>query len=240
MNRHLRFACLASLTVSALALGSTGALGAPGSTTAVPTAGACALVKGTPTADNKPTFDLKLSGFGGGARVIISDGTHRQEVRVASNGKFVDDDVKFATYQVKQKHGGASVQCTSVAKEDTTKPDATKPVDVTSASARYLGKTGDVPCIIVSGGLVPAFGGTITAAGPGTVKYRWVRSDGSVSGVLPLTFTEAGTKDVPLMRWDGVALQGTDKFSGSAQITIVGDDTKSNRAEVTLNCVIPK
>lgn len=242
MNRHLRFACLASLTASALALGSTGALGAADATTAAPAVGTCALVKGAPTADNKPTFDLKLSGFGKGARVVISDGTHRQEVRVASNGKFVDEDVTFASYTVREKNTGASVTCTTVAKEDPAKPDpakpdAAKPVDVTAASARYLGKAGNVPCLIFSPGIVPKFGGSITAAGPGTVKYRWVRSDGFVSGALSLTFTAAGTQDVPMMVWEGVLLQKSpDTFTGSAQITIVGDDTKSNRAEVTLTC----
>ncbi|EFL12858.1 hypothetical protein [Streptomyces sp. C] len=247
MTRHPRFALVvpfaaaACVLAPAMAAPQAAAFGRFGSEAlaAVPTA-ACALVKGEAGPDQKPTYDLKLSGFDRGARVTISGSGTSQDVRVASNGKYVDENVKYGTYTVKVRNSNSPpLTCSKVAEEPAV---PAKTVDVTSATAKYEApKQGDVGCVIVSPGIVPAFIGTITTAGPGTVKYRWVRSDGFVSGVMTLTFAQAGTQNVPRMSWDGVLLSHSpDKFTGWAQITIVGDDTKSNRAEVSLTCVEPK
>ncbi|MGW6858376.1 hypothetical protein [Streptomyces xanthophaeus] len=233
MTRHHRFALLAAAAcVLATAFAAPQAVAAP--------AGICALVKGEPGLDKKSTYDLKLSGFDRGARVTISGGTSSQNVRVASNGKYVDEDVTYGTYTVKERNRNTPpVTCSKVPEEPAGQADPqAKTADVTSVTAKYLGKQGDIGCIIFPDGVVPGFDGTISTSGPGTVKYRWTRSDGLVSGAATLTFTAAGSQNVPKMSWDGVALKkAPDKFTGWAQITIVGEDAKSNRADVSLTCV---
>jgi len=75
------------------------------------------------------------------------------------------------------------------------------------------------------------FYATITANGPGTVTYRWERSDGGYSDVQSITFNEAGTKTTTL-QWD---LSGS--ASGWHRIHVLTPyDAASNPVYYTLNC----
>src|SRR5262245_40754341 len=59
-------------------------------------------------------------------------------------------------------------------------------VSLTASPTNYKGKC---PAVI-------HFKGTITTNGPGTVKYKFLRSDGAIALVKTLTFAAAGTKTV--------------------------------------------
>ncbi|MEU9717068.1 hypothetical protein [Streptomyces sp. NPDC047976] len=200
---------------------------------------ACTLVKGAPTGDGTATYDLALSGFQGNTRVVISGPGRTREARVASDGTYTAENVPYGDYRVKAKNRSSPQVTCGKAPREAEKPaePQAKTADVLSVTVTSLVRQGTIPCQIASGDIVPQFGGTIATAGPGTVKYRWTRSDGFVSGVMTLTFTQAGYQSVPTMKWDGVRLRSSpDKFTGWAQITIVGEDTKSNRAELDVSC----
>ncbi|WCD88330.1 hypothetical protein KPP03845_104736 [Streptomyces xanthophaeus] len=241
MNRQQRCALFAPCVVSALVLTPATAATAAGSgAPARAPAAVCALVKGEPAADGKATFDLKLSGFRGGARVTISGPELKADARVASNGRYVDENVKHGDYTVRERNRNApAVTCSKVAAEPD-KPPASKTADVTAATATQQTKTGKVPCVIFSPELPVKFTGTITSATAGDVKYRWTLSNGKVSGVLTLNFTQPGTQNVPVHEWGATGLVAKgDQLSGWGQISIIGDDTKSNRAEFSITCVTP-
>ncbi|MGB8708135.1 MAG: hypothetical protein WCD72_09380 [Dehalococcoidia bacterium] len=75
------------------------------------------------------------------------------------------------------------------------------------------------------------FYATITANGPGTVTYRWERSDGGYSDIQSITFYEAGTKTTTL-QWE---LSGS--ASGWHRIHVLTPyDAASNPVYYTLNC----
>ncbi|MBN2462550.1 MAG: hypothetical protein JXB43_02995 [Dehalococcoidia bacterium] len=75
------------------------------------------------------------------------------------------------------------------------------------------------------------FYATITANGPGTVTYRWERSDGGYSDIQSITFYEAGTKTTTL-QWE---LSGP--ASGWHRIHVLTPyDAASNPVYYTLNC----
>lgn len=241
MNRQQRCALFAPCLVSALVLTPATAATAAGS--GVPArapAAACALVKGEPAADGKATFDLKLSGFRGGARVTITGPGLKTDARVASNGRYVDENVKHGDYTVKERNRNTPALTCSKVPAEADKPPAPKTADVTGATATQTTKTGKVPCIVHGPELPVRFVGTITAATAGDVKYRWTLSNGTVSGVLTLNFAQPGTQNVPVHEWKPTGLVFTgDQLSGWGQISIIGDDTKSNRAEFSMTCVTP-
>ena len=75
------------------------------------------------------------------------------------------------------------------------------------------------------------FYATITANGPGTVTYRWERSDGGYSDIQSITFNEAGTKTTTF-QWD---LSGS--ATGWHRIHVLTPyDAASNPVFYTLNC----
>ncbi len=75
------------------------------------------------------------------------------------------------------------------------------------------------------------FNATITATGPGTVTYRWERSDGGYSDVQSITFYEAGTKTTTL-QWEL-----STSASGWHRIHVLTPyDAASNPVYYTLNC----
>jgi len=75
------------------------------------------------------------------------------------------------------------------------------------------------------------FYATITANGPGTVTYRWERSDGGYSDIQSITFFEAGIKTTTL-QWE---LSGP--ASGWHRIHVLTPyDAASNPVYYTLNC----
>jgi hypothetical protein len=75
------------------------------------------------------------------------------------------------------------------------------------------------------------FFATITANGPGTVAYRWERSDGANSDIQSITFYEAGTKTTTL-QWE---LSGS--ASGWHRVHVLTPyDAASNPVYYTLNC----
>ncbi|MGD0352283.1 MAG: hypothetical protein ABSB38_02100 [Dehalococcoidia bacterium] len=75
------------------------------------------------------------------------------------------------------------------------------------------------------------FYATITANGPGTVTYRWERSDGGYSDIQSITFYAAGTK-ITTLQWE---LSGS--ASGWHRIHVLTPyDAASNPVYYTLNC----
>jgi hypothetical protein len=75
------------------------------------------------------------------------------------------------------------------------------------------------------------FYATITVNGPGTVTYRWERSDGGYSDIQSIAFSGAGTKTATL-QWD---LSGT--ASGWHRVHVLTPyDAASNPVYYTLNC----
>jgi hypothetical protein len=75
------------------------------------------------------------------------------------------------------------------------------------------------------------FSAAITANSPGTITYRWERSDGSATSVFGLTFANAGTLSVA-NQWSLAATT-----SGWARVHILSPiDATSNQANFSLNC----
>jgi len=105
-------------------------------------------------------------------------------------------------------------------------PPAPAPFAITSVIANTSPSTFTGPCPKTF-----AFYATITANGPGTVAYRWERSDGRYSDMQSITFYEAGTKTTTL-QWD---LGET--ASGWHRVHILTPyDAASNPVYYTLNC----
>jgi len=80
------------------------------------------------------------------------------------------------------------------------------------------------------------FTGRITANREGTVRYRWLRSDGSVSGEETLVFATAGVKTVSSY-WElgGGMATYRDRWM---QLEIVAPNSRvSNQAEFDLKCI---
>jgi hypothetical protein len=77
------------------------------------------------------------------------------------------------------------------------------------------------------------FTGTITMNGPGTVTYRWERSDGTNKPTQTLTFTAAGSQIVT-DQWTGIA---SAVRSGWQRIHVnTPNELFSNQATFTNNC----
>jgi hypothetical protein len=80
------------------------------------------------------------------------------------------------------------------------------------------------------------FTGRITANREGTVRYRWLRSDGAVSGEQTLVFAAAGTQTVT-SHWElgGGMATYRDRWK---QIEITAPNSRlSNQAEFNLKCI---
>ncbi len=74
--------------------------------------------------------------------------------------------------------------------------------------------------------------GTITANGPGTVSYKWERSDGALPPTQTVTFTQAGTKTVT-GSW---FLSGT--YSGWLQLHVIApNEMSSTQTAIVSQCV---
>ena len=100
------------------------------------------------------------------------------------------------------------------------------PFAVTSVIANTSPSTFTGPCPKTF-----TFYATIAVNGPGTVTYRWERSDGAYSEIQGITFYEAGAKTTTL-QWD---LSGS--ASGWHRIHVLTPyDAASNPVYYTLNC----
>ena len=75
------------------------------------------------------------------------------------------------------------------------------------------------------------FYATITANGPGTVTYRWERSDGGSSDVQSITFNAAGTKTI-MLQWE----LSTSSSGWYRVHVLTPNNAVSNQAYYTLNC----
>lgn len=76
--------------------------------------------------------------------------------------------------------------------------------------------------------------GTIMANGPGTVSYKWERSDSAITPVQTVTFTEAGTKTVT-GSW---FLSGN--YSGWLRLHVVApNEMNSNQTAIVSQCQAP-
>lgn len=124
MNRHARYALLAPLLVSAVAMPSTMArAAAPAAPAAAPQA-ACALVAAPNT--NPQEFDLTLTGFRANQNVEIK-GPEQFTVTTDQQGNAKTEDVKKGNYTAKPKGQGQgqgnqnrSVSCSKPARGTTT------------------------------------------------------------------------------------------------------------------------
>lgn len=75
--------------------------------------------------------------------------------------------------------------------------------------------------------------GTITANGPGTVSYKWERSDGALPPTQTVTFAQAGTKTVT-GSW---FLSGT--YSGWLQLHVIApNEMNSNQTAIVSQCPV--
>lgn len=73
--------------------------------------------------------------------------------------------------------------------------------------------------------------GTITANGPGTVSYKWERSDASTPPVQTITFDQAGTKTVSRDWW----LSGN--YSGWMRLVVIApNEMVSNQTAIVSQC----
>ncbi|MDD5647443.1 MAG: hypothetical protein PHY03_00750, partial [Dehalococcoidia bacterium] len=100
------------------------------------------------------------------------------------------------------------------------------PFAVTSVIANTSPSTFTGPCPKTF-----TFYATIAVNGPGTVTYRWERSDGGYSDIQSITFYEAGAKTSTL-QWD---LSGP--ATGWHRIRVLSPyDAASNLVYYTLNC----
>ena len=105
-------------------------------------------------------------------------------------------------------------------------PPAAIPFAVTGVIANTSPSTFTGPCPKTF-----TFYATIAVNGPGTVTYRWERSDGEYSEIQSITFYEAGAKTTTL-QWD---LSGP--ASGWHRIHVLTPyDAASNPVYYTLNC----
>ena len=79
------------------------------------------------------------------------------------------------------------------------------------------------------------FNGTVAANGPGTVTYKWVRSDGASGPVQTLIFSSAGSQAVSADDW---TFGGSgSSYSGWEKVQILTpNSTESNQASFSLNC----
>jgi hypothetical protein len=76
------------------------------------------------------------------------------------------------------------------------------------------------------------FTGVITANSPGTVTYRWERSDGVISPLQSATFSASGTQIVS-ETW-----QIWGAYSGWERLHVLTpNDSLSNQASFTLTCL---
>ena len=130
--------------------------------------------------------------------------------------------------------------------EETPSPVAETTVTATPTPTRETGGFAVVGTTLVANpashtGPCPVkitFSGSITANGPGTVKYTFIRSDGARdSRDLSLDFTGPGSKTVETTWTLGAADPAFQPFRGSQQIKILSpNEMESERANFELNC----
>ena len=105
-------------------------------------------------------------------------------------------------------------------------PPAPIPFSVTSVTANTNPSTFTGACPKTF-----TFYATITANGPGTVTYRWERSDGGYSDPQSVTFYEAGTKTTT-SQWE----LSTSSSGWHRAHVLTPNDAASNPVYYTLNC----
>jgi hypothetical protein len=129
--------------------------------------------------------------------------------------------------------GARTPEATLIAAQAATSVAATSAAQV--LSFRVTNPTADVsPDVITSCPITLSLQGTVTANQPGTVTYRWERSDGVLLPLNNLTFSTAGTKTVT-DTW------GINYFTGGwARLKIVSPETtQSSQASFTFKSPIP-
>ncbi|MHA5054785.1 hypothetical protein [Streptomyces sp. SD15] len=198
MNRHRRYALLAPLLVSSVALPPTTAAQAapadrPPAALSAPAGPSCKLEVAPGT---KPVeFDLVLTGFKAGERVQI-EGPKRFTGVINGQGKFDEENVPRGNYTVIT---GNKKTRNRIACEKPPRTPAAPALDVTDADAKAIAPTGPVDCAKPQD---VKFQGTLTGTGTGTVKYVWNGPNGkqsapSVEFTQPSTNTTVFTVTAP-------------------------------------------
>ncbi|MFD8985156.1 hypothetical protein [Streptomyces sp. NPDC059564] len=191
MNRHARYALLAPLLVTAVAMPSTMAhAAAPAAPAAAPQA-ACALVAAPNT--NPQEFDLTLTGFRANQNVGIT-GPEQFTVTTDQQGNAKTEDVKKGNYTAKPKGGqgqgnqNRSVGCTKPARGTTT----TTTVRITDVDVAAPATNPEVDCSVPQS---VTFTGKLTGTGTGEVEVFWQGNSKASSPLVKFTApdTSAGS-----------------------------------------------
>ncbi|MEU3774210.1 hypothetical protein AB0F11_13570 [Streptomyces sp. NPDC032472] len=241
MNRY-RFTLVSAIMASSLTMPAAALSPEEGASVSsrAPSA-SCALVKGQPGGDGKPTYDLTGSGFKEGP-VQIKSKYGRSTTSASASGAFTKKDQGYADYQVRQGNRNW-VQCTKVAK--TGDEDATKNKNATvasvEASIHNVNKASfvndDYPCGAAPKPIDILAFATIVTSDAGTVKYRWIGT-GKIADtdVHTINFTDSDVQQVATRIDLGVDKKG-DVGLGWAQLVILGDKAKtSNRIDWHITC----
>ncbi|MFD9357265.1 hypothetical protein [Streptomyces sp. NPDC060031] len=184
MNRHVRYALLAPLAASAVAL--TPAMAAhasPAAPAAAPQA-TCKLVVAPGT--NPVEFDLVLTGFKAGQQVKVR-GPENFTRTANPQGSFTEEDVKKGSYTARATGGrnNPAVGCSKPTRTPATAAADISDVDVTGASTT---PAVDIDCSVAQN---VTFQGKLTGTGTGNVKYKW--SGAGKTSTPTVKFTEPST-----------------------------------------------
>ncbi len=158
----------------------------------------------------------------GATSVSIDQGIGQVDVA----GTRVISPAQSTVYTISATNSAGTVTRTVTTTVSSALPPPAMPFAVTSVVANSTPATFSGSCPKTF-----TFYATITVNGPGTVTYRWERSDGGYSDVQSLTFSQAGAK-IATFQWD---LGQT--ASGWHRIHILTPyDAASNPVYYTLNC----
>ncbi|MFE1556770.1 hypothetical protein ACFW6V_17535 [Streptomyces sp. NPDC058734] len=160
MNRHARYALLAPLLVTAVAMPSTMAAQA-----APAPQGACKLVVAPGT--NPVEYDLVMTGFKGGQLLRVS-GPEEFQRNADGAGSVTEEDVKKGAYTVKSGWG-RNEQTTGCTKA----PRSPAPVKVRITDAEITGASTTPAAVDCSKPQNVTFQGKFTGTGTGEVDYFW-------------------------------------------------------------------
>lgn len=192
MNRHLRYALLAPLLVTSVALPSSMAAHAASADRQPAVLGAT----GSPSCKlevepgtKPPEYNLLLTGFKPNQKVRIQ-GPAKFGGVTDSQGKFDEENVPRGNYTVLtgSKRHPKRIGCAKPPK-----PPVQKVPDITDVDARAVFPT--VPTVDCSKPQEVRFKGVLTGTGTGSVKYEWDLPNGKVSKGA-VDFTQP-TKDTP-------------------------------------------
>jgi hypothetical protein len=176
-----------------------------------------------PSAINSGGTSTLLWNVTGATSVSIDNGIGQVDIA----GTRVVSPAKSTVYIISATNSAGTVTRSSVTTVNSAPlTPAPVPFAVTSVIADTSPSTFTGPCPKTF-----TFYATITANGPGTVTYRWERSDGRYSDIQSVIFYEAGIKTTTL-QWD---LSGS--ASGWHRIHVLTPyDAASNTVYYTLNC----